>query len=165
MTGAMAQRTDWEIVQLESELAKLVRPYFKNASVLSKRQESAICATIERLLQKRLEAWVAWERSYWVDGILPTAGMLPESLQALSGEGLHICGRAIWSKGGSADPFWIEPFFATIRPSEDYTLRFGDAARGLATTPYGTHLRYADWLYPEQWLVVFTGSLPPGEQL
>ena len=59
-------------------------------------------------------------------------------------------------------PFWIEPFFASLQISESgeeiiaYEIRFGDKAKGLGTTPYGKHIRRADWYFPNEWLFEFS---------
>ena len=109
-------------------------------------------------------------RYCWVDGIIPASDMLPESV-TISGDEVQIRGKAIWSKGGSRDPFWIEPFYAAIDlPGTGgsllgYSLRFGDSARGLAKVPCGTHLRRVDWFYPESWVFVFTKGIRTQDEL
>jgi hypothetical protein len=72
---------------------------------------------------------------------------------------MRIRGTADWCGESGA---WIEPFYAAMRLTatgdalSGYTLCFGDSARGLATVPYGKHLRRTDWFYPDTWLFAFT---------
>jgi hypothetical protein len=79
----------------------------------------------------------------------------------LSAVELTVRGSALWAKHAPG-PFWIEPFFGSVRLSEtsdsiaNYQLGFGDAQRGLGKTPYGKHVRRVDWFFPKEWLFTFS---------
>ncbi len=104
----------------------------------------------------------------WVDGIFPAYDMVPDALKVTSPVELTVRGSALWGKG-SRGTFWIEPFFASVRISENtdaivsYSLKFADAARGLGTVPYGKHLRRPDWFFPVEWLFTFSKEAVEGE--
>ena len=121
-------------------------------------QIKSLMETLEHLLQRHLEGCEGWNSSCFIDGIVPAFDMLPDCISIAGGE-MRIQGTADWCGESGA---WIEPFYATMRLSamggalSDYTLCFGDSARGLATVPYGKHLRRTDWFYPSAWLFTFT---------
>lgn len=91
--------------------------------------------------------------------------MVLDAVTVISPVELCLRGRADWGKA-SRGPVWIEPFFGSVRISESgeanvsYDLKFGDAARGLGRVPYGKHLRYPSWLFPEKWLFTFSKTFP-----
>jgi len=82
--------------------------------------------------------------------------MLRDAIEVISENELIVRGTAYWVDGTGS--YWIEPFFGRVQVSAEadsivsYELRFGNAARGLGTTPYGKHVRYVDWFKPTQWL-------------
>jgi hypothetical protein len=160
----VGETAEQAIARLESILAADVTAYLDAAKTSAEQQEAqlrSLCSSLEFLLQKKLAGSDGWKRSYWIDGIIPASDMIPDAVTITDGE-IQIRGIAIWGKGGRRDPFWIEPFYASLcLPAADgslpaYTLCFGDSARDLATTPYGRHLRRVDWFYPESWLFAFT---------
>jgi len=119
-----------------------------------------LCAGLERLLQRRLQGREGWNG--WVDGIVPATDMLPDAIQVISPVEVSVRGYAMWAKGRG--PSWIEPFSGIVRISESgdsviaYELRFGNAARGLGTTPYGKHVRWESWFQPVEWMFRFSKS-------
>jgi hypothetical protein len=128
---------------LESKVAEFVRSYIRaSRGGDSSEEQDALrwaCAGLERLLGGLLQGSERW--TGWVDGIFPATDMFPDALTVTS----PVRGSALWGKA-SRGPFWIEPFLATVRISENtdaivsYSLKFADAARGLGTVPYGKHL-------------------------
>ena len=150
-----------EIQRLESLLATDLRTYLgagNSSPEEHQDQIQSLMATLEYLLQTHLEGCEGWKRSYFVDGIFPAFDVLPDCFSIADGE-MRIRGRADWCGESGA---WIEPFYAAMRlsaagdPLSAYTLCFGDSARGLATVPYGKHLRRTNWFYPDSWLFTFT---------
>ena len=161
MPDAVAARSD---DNLESKLAGFVRAYIQTPGDCdwSERQEALrwVCAGLERLLGGMLQQHEESQRFCWVDGILP-GDILSEPVKVLSPVELTLHGLAIWGENVDG-PFWIEPFFASLRISDSnetiisYDLGFGDAIRGLGTVPYGKHLRRADWFFPTEWVFRFS---------
>jgi len=170
-TGAELERRklDPALAQLESNLAARLRECLD--AVAAKGEPRSLdlrdlCSVIEYLLQYFLTRRpiplpaACQGSSWWVDGILPDA------VKLISPAGIQIRGKAIWSTAapGPHDPFWIEPFFATIRRATGdsararYTLQFGDSERGLATTLLSKHLRRIDWFYPTGYMYTFTNE-------
>jgi len=150
-------------VDLESKLAEFVRSYIiaTRSSDSSEEEEALrwVCCGLEYLLGERLGGSSGW--TGWVDGVVPATDMLPDAIEVASGVEMSVRGRADWGNP-SRGPFWIEPFFGSVRISEtgdsivSYELRFADADRGLARVPYGKHLRRPDWFFPAEWLFTFT---------
>jgi hypothetical protein len=148
---------------LESKLAAFVRSYISASRDRdSSEQQEALrwtCCGLEWLLGGVLQGSQGW--GGWVDGISPAMDMLPDSVNVISAVELSLRGSALWGKSARG-PFWIEPFFASVRISEtvdeilSYELRFADAARGLGQVPNGKHLRRADWFFPAEWLFTFS---------
>jgi hypothetical protein len=155
---------------LESKVAEFVRSYIRASSGgdASEEQEALrwICAGLERLLGGLLQGSGEW--TGWVDGIFPATDMVPDALKVTSPVELTVRGSALWGKA-SRGPFWIEPFLALLRISEDadallsYSVKFADAARGLGTVPYDKHLRRPDWFFPAEWLFTFSKGTIEGE--
>jgi hypothetical protein len=150
-------------VDLESKVAEVVRTYIAAARSNDVQEPEALrwmCAGLEYLLGKQLEGRDGWKG--WVDGIIPATDMLPDAIQVISSVEVSVRGYAIWGK--ARGPFWIDPFFGIVRISETddtiqgYELNFGDAARGLGTTPYGKHLRWESWFLPAEWMFRFLKS-------
>ena len=157
-------------VDLESKVAEFVRSYIRasHGGDASEEQEALrwICAGLERLLGELLQGSEGW--AGWVDGIFPATDMVPDALKVISPVELTVRGSALWGKA-SRGPFWIEPFLASVRISENtdtilsYSVKFADAARGLGTVPYGKHLRRPDWFFPVEWLFTFSKGPTEGE--
>jgi hypothetical protein len=155
---------------LESKVAGFVRSYIRvsRGGDSSEEQEALrwAYAGLERLLGELLQGSKGW--TGWVDGILPATDMFPDALKVISPVELTVRGCAIWGER-SQGPFWIEPFLGSVRISENtdailgYSLKFGDATRGLATVPYGKHLRRPDWFFPVEWLFAFSKGAVEGE--
>jgi hypothetical protein len=146
---------------LDAKLAGFVRSYIRcsSSSVSAEKEEHWMYRGLEWLLGELLKGSDGW--GGWIDGILPAADMLPDSIQVISAVEVSVRGRAIWGKG-SRDGFSIEPFFGSVRISEtqdeivSYEIKFGDAACGLGRTPYGKHIRRPDWFFPTEWLYTFS---------
>jgi hypothetical protein len=155
---------------LESKVAEFIRSYIRaSRGGDSSEEQDALrwaCAGLERLLGGLLQGSEGW--TGWVDGILPATDMFPDALKVISPVELTVRGSALWGKA-SRGPFWIEPFLATVRISENtdaivsYDLKFADATRGLGTVPYGEHLRRPDWFFPVEWLFTFSKEATEGE--
>jgi hypothetical protein len=152
-----------EIARLESLLVADLRVYLdarKRSPGEAQEHIPSLMAILEHLLQSYLEGCEGWKRSYFIDGISPAFDMIPDCF-TVTGDEIRIRGRADWCGESKS---WIEPFYAVMRltPAADtlssYTLCFGDSALGLATVPYGKHLRRADWFFPETWLFAFTNG-------
>lgn len=150
---------------LELKLAEFVRTCIDAARSddLSQEPEALrwLCCGLEWLLGEQLQDRDGW--SGWVDDIIPATDMLPGAIQVISPIEVSVRGYATWAKAGRG-PFWIEPFFGIVRISESdnsitgYELHFGDAARGLGTTPYGKHVRWESWFLPAEWMFHFSKS-------
>jgi hypothetical protein len=153
--------------ELECKLAAFVRSYIdaslSGESSYANEALTRVCSGFEYLVGHLLN-----ERDEWrgrVDGIIPATDMVPDAIRVDSSLGFTLNGRAIWGES-SRGPFWIEPFRGSVRLTEgtdaliDYEIRFADASRGLATFPYGKHLRRAEWYLPQEWLFMFSkGSM------
>jgi hypothetical protein len=163
---ADGQHDDKRLARLESQVAASVRAYISGVACGNAPEEQLqrVLMDLEYLLGQRLSGCDGWKSSYWLDGLVDASGMIPDSISVVSDGTLTVRGYADWSKGGASEPFWIEPFFGSVSPNEigdelvSYTLCFGDAIRGLAHVPYGTHLRRPDWFYPEKWWFVFSNE-------
>ncbi len=150
---------------LESKLAEFVRTYIVAARTDDSSQEPEalrwLCGGLEYLLGEQREGRDGWKG--WVDGIIPATDILPEAIKVISPIEVSVRGSAIWAKA-SRGPFWIDPFFGTVRISEScdsiigYELHFGGAARGLGATPYGKHVRWESWFLPAEWMFHFSKS-------
>ena len=155
------QDSEVALFDLEFKLAGFVRSYIRaSASGYSAEQQEAlrwVCSGLEYLLGTLLEGCEGW--SGWIDGIVPATDMVPDSVN-LSELTISVRGRADWGKNASG-PFWIEPFFASVRIAEasnaivSYELLFAEAARGLGDVRYGKHLRRVDWFFPVEWKFKF----------
>jgi hypothetical protein len=147
----------------ESKLAGFVRSYIHaSRGIDASREQDAlrwVCSGLEYLLAAQLQECDGWRG--WVDGILPATDMFADSAKVVSEVELSIRGKALWGEKARG-PFWIEPFFGSVRLSDTrdtivgYELKFADAIRGLGKVPYGKHLRRAEWFFPAQWLFVFS---------
>jgi hypothetical protein len=167
MPNSEARSSDFD---LESKVAEFIRSYIRasQGGDASEEQEALrwTCAGLERLLGGLLQGSEGW--TGWVDGIFPAYDMVADALKVTSPVELTVRGSALWGKG-SRGTFWIEPFFAYVRISENtdaivsYSLKFADAARGLGTVPYGKHLRRPDWFFPVEWLFTFSKGAIEGE--
>ncbi len=147
--------------ELESKLAGFVRSYIRASTAGDSGQEEAlrwVCVGLEFLLAELLDSSDGW--SGWIDGIVPSTGILQNSVTVSSTLELSVRGCAIWLKVPRG--CWIEPFFGSVEISEasdnivTYDLRFADSARELGSTPYGTHLRRQDWFHPVEWKFRFS---------
>jgi hypothetical protein len=146
---------------LESKLAGFVRAYIRASSGGDSTEEQEAlrwtCAALEWLLGELLQGSKGW--TGWVDGIIPATDMLPDALVVISPVEFTLRGCALW---GKIRGFWIEPFLASVRISDNadaivgYSLKFADATRGLGTVPHGKHLRRPDWFFPVEWLFTFS---------
>jgi len=147
---------------LESKLAAFVRSYVQASRDNDPSQDEALrwtCSALEWLLEGLLRGSEGWRG--WVDGVYPATDMLPDSVNVISAVELDLRGSALWGESARG-PFWMEPFFASVRISEtddeivSYHVMFADAARGLGTVPHGKHLRKTDWFFPTEWLFTFS---------
>jgi hypothetical protein len=163
MSGSHHDRKEGQL-DLESKVTEFVRTYIAAARCNDVQEPEALrwmCTGLEYLLGEQLEGRDGWKG--WVDGIIPATDMLPDAIQVISAVEVSVRGYAIWAKA-SRDPFWIDPFFGIVRISKTddkilaYELHFGDAARGLGTTPYGKHLRWESWFLPAEWMFRFSKS-------
>ena len=151
---------------LESKLAGFVYTYLHAVTNddSSKEQEALrwVCVGLEFLLGELLSASDEWNG--WIDGIQPATDMVPDAIEVVSSVTLRIRGSALWARGRGSGPFWIEPFLGLVEISVtgdsivNYDLKFGDAARGLATVPFDRHLRRPDWFCPAHWLFTFSSA-------
>src|ERR1700722_11702585 len=167
MPNSEARSSDFDS---ESKVAEFIRSYIRasRGGDASGEQEALrwTCAALERLLGGLLQGSEGW--TGWVDGIFPAYDVVPDALKVTSPVELTVRGSALWGKG-SRGTFWIEPFFASVRISENtdaivsYSLKFADAPAGLGTIPYVKHLRRPDWFFPVEWLFTFSKEAVEGE--
>jgi hypothetical protein len=156
-------RTSVHELELESKLAGFVRTYIHTSQggEQSQAEEALrwVCAGFEFLLGSLLDQRDDWRG--WIDGIIPATEMLPNAVEAITHVDLTVHGQAIWGERPRG-PFWIEPFHGSVHIAEGhdalvgYEVYFADAARGLATFPYGKHIRRPEWYSPTEWLFSFS---------
>jgi hypothetical protein len=168
--GMPSSRLTKSVSDLESKLAGFVHSYlaaFRRVDASQQQEELRwVCSGLEYLLGVLLQERDGW--AGWVDGINPATDMLPNSISVVSAVELSVRGWAIWGESAGAGPFWLEPFFGSVRISDTadaivrYDLRFGDAVRGLGKFPHSKHLRRVDWFFPTEWMFTFSKG-PSGE--
>lgn len=167
--SACMKKPEESINDLKAQLAGFVGLYIRLSRAegpSGDRQQALrlVCAGLEHLLDASLRGSAGWRG--WVDGILPATDMLPAAIEVISEAELTVRACAIWGEKTDG-PFWIEPFFGSVRLSEtgdgidSYELKFADATRGLAVVPYSKHLRHPEWFLPTQWLFEFPSAREP----
>jgi hypothetical protein len=76
---------------------------------------------------------------------------------------MSLNGFVIWGEKGQTLG-WVEPFSATVRVTEGgdclvgYHITCGDAATGLRTLPYRTHVKTKKGSAPKELLFVFSNE-------
>lgn len=143
-------------------LAKAVRSYLSAADgddLVEAKRLQELCSLLSVLLSRRLHGHEKWSPRYSVDGVILSYPS-PVSATELDGRG-YMIGLRDKERG-----FWVEPFFVTLRVSDDhpealtYNLLCGDATHSLGTTPYGKHRPSLGLQPPREWLFVFSNEKP-----
>lgn len=138
-------------------VARDVRSYIRSHGRADESEERAlrsVCSGLARLVDQLLEGHEKWNRYQWVDSVLPSMTAV------VSDEEVSVLGSMIWGAKGSGRQ-WVEPFFASVRASEDenllaYHIMCGDAATGLGKLPYAMYAATAKRSDPTDWVFVFS---------
>lgn len=158
---SMSEPSPWETF-----LAAHVAEFLKLPEVAYEERKKAlawVCLGVGRLLDSLLtgERWGGW-----IDNVFPGNDFPEWAVTVESGSVMSLRGTAPWAKD-VCGPFWIEPFFARLRLSEDrqhldsYEIGFADASRDLRQFRHGQHIRRENWCFPEKWMFYFTGPESP----
>jgi len=138
-------------------VARDVQSYVRahgRADESEQRELLSICSGLARLVGQLLEGHEKWNRYHWVDSVLPTLAAV------VSDKEVSVLGYMIWGTKGSGQQ-WLEPFFASVRASEDarllsYHIMCGDAATGLGKLPYTMNAATVKRSDPMDWVFVFS---------
>ena len=122
-------------------LARDVRSYLRvhgRADESEEHELRSVCSGLARLVGRLLEGHEQWNRYQWVDSVLLSLAAV------VSDEEVSVVGGMIWGAKGSGQQ-WVEPFFASVRASEDenllgYHIICGDAATGIGKMPYAMYV-------------------------
>jgi hypothetical protein len=110
-----------------------------------------LCSDLHFLLERHLSE-PDWPPDAWVDALFP------DRINVLSREALEIPGAFLWVQG--QEHWWLEAGFASVVLDEGvYTLKVGDASKGLRNVPYTNPRRAKPWIEPTNWMFTFQGKL------
>lgn len=113
-----------------------------------------LCAVFERLLSAHLQGWGGrWPAGAWVDGALPGPIDLSEP------DAISLSGLIVWC--GPGNRWFLDPFACRVDLWDDaesvraYSLRFGDADKGLRKFTTKSSSKHCYDPPPKAWLFAF----------
>jgi hypothetical protein len=121
-------------------------------ALLEEQNRIEFSALVESLLTTHLQGATAWDRGAWVEAVFPVE-------VAASDANVVVWGVAVWR--GHAGAF-LDPLLAAFELTPDcmsvqaYSLRFGDAERGLGTVRYDRRAMSGTPPRPVRWCFEFS---------